>query len=161
MRGVLSGTSPPITVGAQAASTACLTGGPEEKRRFGLVVRRQTEILLEEAAPLRFRTTEATSCGTRRSATAQTRLSGSSPGPGTQCHPARPDVQHHRRARHPRFGPQLRHPRLHRPGVDDLRAVQRDAPYAVVHRPLPVMARYLGDLADTPQAADARPPGDR
>lgn len=28
MRGVLSGTSPPITVGAQAVSTPCLIGDP-------------------------------------------------------------------------------------------------------------------------------------
>lgn len=55
MRGVLSGMSLPITVGAEAVGTVCLTGDPEEVRCFGLVVRRQTEILLEEAALLRSR----------------------------------------------------------------------------------------------------------
>ncbi|MER5939903.1 sugar diacid recognition domain-containing protein [Streptomyces sp. NPDC001928] len=55
MRGVLPGMSLPITVGAEAVGTVCLTGAPEEVRRFGLVVRRQTEILLEEAALLRSR----------------------------------------------------------------------------------------------------------
>ncbi|SDN26381.1 carbohydrate diacid regulator [Streptomyces sp. cf386] len=55
MRGVLSGMSLPITVGAEAVGTVCLTGDPDEVRRFGLVVQRQTEILLEEAALLRSR----------------------------------------------------------------------------------------------------------
>ncbi|WP_190067965.1 CdaR family transcriptional regulator [Streptomyces lanatus] len=55
MHGVLSGMSLPITVGAEAVGTVCLTGDPDEVRRFGLVVRRQTEILLEEAVLLRSR----------------------------------------------------------------------------------------------------------
>jgi len=55
LRGVLPGTSLPIIVGAEAVGTVGLTGEPEEVRRFGLVVRRQTEILLEEAALLRSR----------------------------------------------------------------------------------------------------------
>ncbi|NEA98216.1 sugar diacid recognition domain-containing protein [Streptomyces sp. SID13726] len=55
LRGVLPGTSLPIIVGAEAVGTVCLTGEPEEVRRFGLVVQRQTEILLEEAALLRSR----------------------------------------------------------------------------------------------------------
>ncbi|KPI11410.1 transcriptional regulator, CdaR [Actinobacteria bacterium OK074] len=55
LRGVLPGMSLPIMVGTEAVGTVCLTGEPEEVRRFGLVVQRQTEILLEEAALLRTR----------------------------------------------------------------------------------------------------------
>ncbi|MFD4976544.1 CdaR family transcriptional regulator [Streptomyces sp. NPDC058424] len=55
LSGVLSGMSLPITVGTEAVGTVCLTGDPDEVRRFGLVVQRQTEILLEEAALLRSR----------------------------------------------------------------------------------------------------------
>lgn len=55
LRGVLPGMSLPILVGAEAVGTVCLTGDPDEVRRFGLVVQRQTEILLEEAALLRSR----------------------------------------------------------------------------------------------------------
>lgn len=55
LRGVKPGISLPIIVGAQAIGTVCLTGRPEEVRRFGLVVQRQTELLLEEAALLRSR----------------------------------------------------------------------------------------------------------
>ncbi|OLZ68869.1 hypothetical protein AV521_18855 [Streptomyces sp. IMTB 2501] len=55
LRGVLSGISLPITVGTEAVGTVCLTGDPDEVRRFGLVVQRQTEILLEEAVLLRSR----------------------------------------------------------------------------------------------------------
>ncbi|GAA1256260.1 CdaR family transcriptional regulator [Streptomyces javensis] len=55
MRGVRPGMSLPITVGEEVIGTVCLTGVPEEVHRFGLVVRRQTEILLEEAALLRSR----------------------------------------------------------------------------------------------------------
>ncbi|MBA2811437.1 helix-turn-helix domain-containing protein [Streptomyces sp. KM273126] len=53
--GVRPGMSLPIIVGAQAVGTVCLTGEPDEVRRFGLVVRRQTEILLTEAQLLRSR----------------------------------------------------------------------------------------------------------
>ncbi|MFJ8021536.1 sugar diacid recognition domain-containing protein [Streptomyces sp. NPDC096311] len=52
-RGVLPGMSLPVTVGTEAVGTVCLTGDPAEVRRFGLVVQRRAEILLEEAAPLR------------------------------------------------------------------------------------------------------------
>ncbi len=46
----------PITVGARAVGMVCLTGDPDEVRRLvGLIVQRQTEILLEEAALLRSR----------------------------------------------------------------------------------------------------------
>jgi carbohydrate diacid regulator len=45
----------PVIVAAEAVGTVCLTGRPEEVHRFGLVVRRQTELLLEEAALLRSR----------------------------------------------------------------------------------------------------------
>ncbi|MEU0839827.1 sugar diacid recognition domain-containing protein [Streptomyces sp. NPDC005962] len=55
MRGVRHGTSLPITVGEEVIGTVCLTGEPAEVDRFGLVVRRQAEILLEEAALLRSR----------------------------------------------------------------------------------------------------------
>jgi carbohydrate diacid regulator len=55
LRGVKPGISLPIIVGAEAIGTVCLTGSPEEVRRFGLVVQRQTELLLEEAALLRSR----------------------------------------------------------------------------------------------------------
>jgi carbohydrate diacid regulator len=55
LRGVKPGISLPIIVGAEAVGTVCLTGSPEEVRRFGLVVQRQTELLLEEAALLRSR----------------------------------------------------------------------------------------------------------
>ncbi|MFE5118620.1 CdaR family transcriptional regulator [Streptomyces sp. NPDC056669] len=55
MRGVRPGMSLPITVGEEVIGTVCLTGVPAEVHRFGLVVRRQTEILLEEAALLRSR----------------------------------------------------------------------------------------------------------
>ncbi len=55
LRGVRPGISLPIIVGAEAIGTVCLTGSPEEVRRFGLVVQRQTELLLEEAALLRSR----------------------------------------------------------------------------------------------------------
>ena len=55
MRGVRQGMSLPITVGEEVIGTVCLTGEPEEVDRFGLVVRRQAEILLEEAALLRSR----------------------------------------------------------------------------------------------------------
>ncbi|MFC9424424.1 CdaR family transcriptional regulator [Streptomyces sp. NPDC056987] len=55
LRGVRPGISLPIRVGAEAVGTVCLTGEPEEVHRFGLVVQRQTEILLEEAALLRSR----------------------------------------------------------------------------------------------------------
>lgn len=55
MRGVRHGMSLPITVGEEVIGTVCLTGEPAEVDRFGLVVRRQAEILLEEAALLRSR----------------------------------------------------------------------------------------------------------
>lgn len=55
LRGVRPGISLPIRVGAEVVGTVCLTGEPEEVHRFGLVVRRQTEILLEEAALVRSR----------------------------------------------------------------------------------------------------------
>ena len=55
LRGVKPGISLPIIVGAEAIGTVCLTGSPQEVRRFGLVVQRQTELLLEEAALLRSR----------------------------------------------------------------------------------------------------------
>lgn len=55
MKGVKPGMSLPIIVGEEAIGTVCLTGDPEEVHRFGLVVQRQTEILLEEAALLRSR----------------------------------------------------------------------------------------------------------
>ncbi|MGW2325943.1 CdaR family transcriptional regulator [Streptomyces sp. NPDC001700] len=55
MRGVRHGMSLPITVGEEVIGTVCLTGKPAEVDRFGLVVRRQAEILLEEHALLRSR----------------------------------------------------------------------------------------------------------
>lgn len=53
MHGVRPGMSLPIMVGTEAVGTVCLTGAPDEVHRFGLVVQRQTEILLREAALLR------------------------------------------------------------------------------------------------------------
>lgn len=55
MKGVKPGMSLPIIVGEEAIGTVCLTGQPQRVHRFGLVVQRQTEILLEEAALLRSR----------------------------------------------------------------------------------------------------------
>jgi carbohydrate diacid regulator len=55
LRGVLPGITLPLVIGGEAVGTVGITGSPRQVRRFGLLVRRQTEILLEEAALLRNR----------------------------------------------------------------------------------------------------------
>ncbi|MEU6658748.1 sugar diacid recognition domain-containing protein [Streptomyces sp. NPDC046821] len=55
LTGVRPGMSLPVIVGAEVVGTVCLTGEPDEVRRFGLVVQRQTEILLTESQLLRSR----------------------------------------------------------------------------------------------------------
>jgi len=49
LRGVRPGITLPIVIDGTAFGTVGLTGAPRHVRRFGLVVRRQTEILLREA----------------------------------------------------------------------------------------------------------------
>lgn len=55
LRGVLPGTTLPIVLDGRAVGTVGITGSPEQVRRFGLVVKRQTEILLQESLLLRSR----------------------------------------------------------------------------------------------------------
>jgi len=55
LRGVLPGITLPLVIGGEAVGTVGITGSPRQVRRFGLLVRRQTEILLEESALLRDR----------------------------------------------------------------------------------------------------------
>lgn len=55
LRGVRPGITLPLVVDGEAVGTVGITGSPRQVRRFGLVVRRQTEILLEESALLRSR----------------------------------------------------------------------------------------------------------
>ncbi|WP_433178566.1 CdaR family transcriptional regulator [Actinoallomurus sp. CA-150999] len=53
LRGVRPGVTLPIVIDGQAAGTVGITGAPAQVRRFGLVVQRQTEILLRESLLLR------------------------------------------------------------------------------------------------------------
>src|SRR4029453_5851578 len=55
LRGVRPGITLPLVIGDEAVGTVGITGSPRQGRRFGLVVRRQTEILLEESALVRSR----------------------------------------------------------------------------------------------------------
>jgi carbohydrate diacid regulator len=55
LRGVKPGITLPLVIDGQAVGTVGITGAPNRVRRFGLVVRRQTEILLQESAQLRSR----------------------------------------------------------------------------------------------------------
>ena len=55
LRGVRPGITLPLVIGDEAVGTVGITGSPRQVRRFGLVVRRQTEILLEESALVRSR----------------------------------------------------------------------------------------------------------
>lgn len=55
LTGVLAGTTLPVVVDGAAVGTVGITGSPRQVRRFGLLVRRQTEILLAESALLRSR----------------------------------------------------------------------------------------------------------
>jgi carbohydrate diacid regulator len=55
LRGVRPGITLPIVLGGTAHGTVGITGSPSQVRRFGLVVKRQTEILLEESVLLRSR----------------------------------------------------------------------------------------------------------
>ncbi|MCF6470595.1 sugar diacid utilization regulator [Nonomuraea sp. MG754425] len=53
LRGVRPGITLPLVVAGDAVGTVGITGSPSRVRRFGLVVRRQTEILLKESVALR------------------------------------------------------------------------------------------------------------
>jgi carbohydrate diacid regulator len=55
LRGVKPGMTLPIVIDGEAIGTVGITGSPRQVRRFGLVVRRQTEILLQESLELRSR----------------------------------------------------------------------------------------------------------
>jgi carbohydrate diacid regulator len=55
LRGVKPGMTLPIVIDGEAVGTVGITGSPRQVRRFGLVVRRQTEILLRESLELRSR----------------------------------------------------------------------------------------------------------
>jgi carbohydrate diacid regulator len=55
LRGVRPGITLPIVLNGSALGTVGITGAPRQVRRFGLVVKRQTEILLEESVLLRSR----------------------------------------------------------------------------------------------------------
>ncbi|WP_314174023.1 CdaR family transcriptional regulator [Streptomyces winkii] len=55
LRGVRPGITLPIVLDGVPAGTVGLTGSPRRVRQFGLVVRRQTEILLQESVLLRHR----------------------------------------------------------------------------------------------------------
>src|SRR6266542_130270 len=55
LRGVRPGITLPIVLGETALGTVGITGSPAQVRRFGLVVKRQTEILLRESVVLRSR----------------------------------------------------------------------------------------------------------
>lgn len=53
LEGVRQGMTLPLVLDGVAVGTVGITGAPQRVRRFGLVVKRQTEILLEESATLR------------------------------------------------------------------------------------------------------------
>ncbi|WP_188193371.1 CdaR family transcriptional regulator [Nonomuraea sp. SYSU D8015] len=53
LRGVRPGITLPLVVDGEAVGTVGITGSPSRVRRFGLVVRRQIEILLKESVALR------------------------------------------------------------------------------------------------------------
>lgn len=55
LRGVRPGMTLPLVTGGQAVGTVGITGTPAQVRRFGLLVKRQTEILLRESVMLRSR----------------------------------------------------------------------------------------------------------
>lgn len=55
LRGVRPGITLPIVLDGTALGTVGITGSPSQVRRFGLVVKRQTEILLQESVLLRSR----------------------------------------------------------------------------------------------------------
>lgn len=55
LRGVRPGITLPIVLGETSLGTVGITGSPGQVRRFGLVVQRQTEILLQESLLLRSR----------------------------------------------------------------------------------------------------------
>jgi carbohydrate diacid regulator len=55
LRGVRPGITLPIVLDAAPVGTVGITGSPTRVRRFGLVVKRQTEILLQESVLLRSR----------------------------------------------------------------------------------------------------------
>ncbi|MEU6352669.1 sugar diacid recognition domain-containing protein [Streptomyces sp. NPDC047072] len=55
LRGVRPGVTLPLVAGGQAVGTVGITGTPGQVRRFGLLVKRQTEILLRESVMLRSR----------------------------------------------------------------------------------------------------------
>jgi carbohydrate diacid regulator len=55
LRGVRPGVTLPLVTGGRAVGTVGITGTPGQVRRFGLLVKRQTEILLRESVMLRSR----------------------------------------------------------------------------------------------------------
>jgi carbohydrate diacid regulator len=55
LRGVRPGVTLPLVTGGRAVGTVGITGTPAQVRRFGLLVKRQTEILLRESVMLRSR----------------------------------------------------------------------------------------------------------
>ncbi|MGW2521502.1 CdaR family transcriptional regulator [Streptomyces sp. NPDC001617] len=55
LRGVRPGCTLPLVTGGRAVGTVGITGTPAQVRRFGLLVKRQTEILLRESVMLRSR----------------------------------------------------------------------------------------------------------
>jgi carbohydrate diacid regulator len=55
LRGVRPGITLPLIIDGHPVGTVGITGAPARVRRFGLVVKRQTEILLQESAMLRSR----------------------------------------------------------------------------------------------------------
>lgn len=55
LRGVRPGVTLPLITNGQAVGTVGITGTPAQVRRFGLLVKRQTEILLRESVMLRSR----------------------------------------------------------------------------------------------------------
>ncbi|QJT00931.1 sugar diacid utilization regulator [Streptomyces asoensis] len=55
LRGVRPGVTLPLITDGQAVGTVGITGTPAQVRRFGLLVKRQTEILLRESVMLRSR----------------------------------------------------------------------------------------------------------
>ncbi|WP_216588430.1 CdaR family transcriptional regulator [Streptomyces brasiliscabiei] len=55
LRGVRPGITLPLVTDGQAVGTVGITGTPAQVRRFGLLVKRQTEILLRESVMLRSR----------------------------------------------------------------------------------------------------------
>ncbi|MFJ5306665.1 CdaR family transcriptional regulator [Streptomyces sp. NPDC088350] len=55
LRGVRPGVTLPLIANGQAVGTVGITGTPAQVRRFGLLVKRQTEILLRESVMLRSR----------------------------------------------------------------------------------------------------------